>query len=750
MLRQGTVTEANVSSSNGFDRGGFFISGQYRDEEGILKTHRLQRYIARANLDFALSDKVRAGARVSFSYMQFNQPQIGVGNNGGGIGRQNFGATGGWAQANLGSLPIMPIYNTDGTYFDPLRGRNTIAGQDPNNFLAVNYQNRTIGTAFLEYKVYKDLTLRTEASADFLNSNGVYGASDVIRYNRVGQETGRFISNRNINAFATYNKTFGEHELNITAGTEVQKISQRRQDYAFEGLVGSQQEIGEIASNLQFITAVSGIFPDRFFTSAFGRANYKFRDRYLAGLSFRRDGSTAFGPNNRFGNFPALSAGWILSNEPFLQSVEFLRNFNLLKLRASYGRTGNANIPSFAFLNNFINWPVYGQSPALGLSVIANPNIGWERNDQLDASLEFGLWNNRLSGSIGYFNRFSRDMLLNVPIAPNLGVASGSPTVITNIGDLRNRGLEFQFSSVNIDKGGFRWSTDFNFTAVRNKIERLTPQFELLPSGALPIANGIISGVGISQIGGQLSTFYLAEYAGLDNEGYETIYEIDQAVLRQTGKTVKTGNVLRATQSNINANRIVQEGKTGLPTWFGGLTNTFSYKGIELSALVSFQGGNYIYDGHEEATVYARTGSSVLRADVIGNTWSENNKGAKYPRLTWNLRDNFVNPANNQPAPQTLGTRTTRFLYKGDFLRLRTVQNAYNLPRAVTNRLKLQGIRVYANGQNLLTATRYPGLDPELVVLGGNQDRNLNQGFVGSNLPLPQVRIFNAGLSVTF
>ena len=367
----------------------------------------------------------------------------------------------------------------------------------------------------------------------------------------------------------------------------------------------------------------------------------------------------------------------------------------------------------------------------------------------MDAALEFGLFNNRLSGSIGAFNRVSRDMLLNVPVAPNVSIGAGGSVVITNIGDLRNRGLEVDLRSINFDRGGFRWSTAFNSTAVSNKVLRLTPQFEVLPSGSLPIATGIQQGVSITQIGGRLSTFYLAEYAGLDNEGYETIYEIDQAVLRQTGKTVKTGNVLRATQQNINGNRVVQDGKTALPTWFGGLTNTLSYKGIELSALFTFQGGNYIYDGHEEATVYARAGNNVLRADVIGNTWTESNRDAKYPRLTWNLRDNFVNPTNGQPAPQTLGTRTTRFLYKGDFLRLKTLQVAYNLPRSVVSRMKLQNLRLYANAQNLLTVTNYPGLDPEIVILGDQQTRNLGQGLVG-NLPIPQVRAFNAGIGVTF
>ncbi|MFN4144502.1 MAG: SusC/RagA family TonB-linked outer membrane protein [Runella sp.] len=749
LLQQGRVTEANLSTSNGFDRGGFFISGQYRDEEGILKTHRLQRYAFRANLDFAVSEKVKAGAKVTFSYLDFNQPQVGIGNNGGGVGRQNFGATGGWAQANAGSLPIMPIFNPDGTYFDPLRGRNVVAGQDPNNFSNRTNQNRTIGTAFLEYRVFKDLSLRGEASVDFLNSNSIYWTSDVIRYNRVGEEQGRFVNNRNFNGYATYTKRFGEdHDLQVVAGTEVQKIVTRRQDYAYEGLVGSQQEIGEIANGAtQFITAVSGIFGDRYFLSYFGRANYKFKDRYLFGLSFRRDGSTAFGPNNRFGNFPAASAGWIISNEKFAQNG-FLSKFNLLKVRASYGITGNANIPSFAFLNNFINWPVYGNAPALGLSVLANPNITWEQNRQFDAALEFGILNNRISGSVGYYNRLSQDMLLNVPVAPNIGIASGSPSVITNIGDLRNSGFELQLSSVNINKGGFQWRTDLNFSTARNRVERLTPQFEVLPSGTLPVAVGIQSGVGITQIGGQLATFYLAEYAGLDAQGYETIFEIDQNILRQTGRTVKTGNVLRATQQNINANRIVHEGKTSIPTWFGGINNTFSYKGIELTTLFTFQGGNYIYDGHEELTSYVRTGTNNIRASVIGNTWTEQNQNAIYPRLTWNMRDNALD-AQGRPAPQVLGTRTTRFLHKGDFLRLRTLQVAYNLPRSVTQRLKLQNVRVYANGQNLWTLTQFPGLDPEMVVLGGNQDRNLNQGLVG-NLPLPQVRTWNAGLSITF
>ncbi|MBC7889695.1 MAG: hypothetical protein H7Z13_17605, partial [Ferruginibacter sp.] len=204
------------------------------------------------------------------------------------------------------------------------------------------------------------------------------------------------------------------------------------------------------------------------------------------------------------------------------------------------------------------------------------------------------------------------------------------------------------------------------------------------------------------------------------------------------------------TQTNINNNRIVHKGKQGLPTWFGGLTNTFSYKGIDLTALFTFSGGNYIYDGLRESNSYVRTGTNVILADVYNNTWESGKTNAAYPKLTWNLRDNFNNPNNGTPSPQTLGTRTTRYLYKGDFARLKTVQVAYNLPDAVVQKIRMQGVRIYLNVNNLFTITDYPGFDPEYANVAGNsQDRNLNQGLIGS-APIPQVRSMNAGISVTF
>jgi hypothetical protein len=445
-----------------------------------------------------------------------------------------------------------------------------------------------------------------------------------------------------------------------------------------------------------------------------------------------------------------VSAGWIISKEEFAGNLPFLRSFNFLKIRASYGQTGNANIPSFAYLNNYVNWPVYGQAAALGFSVLSNPDIGWEKNNQVDLGLDFGLLNNAIRGTIGLFNRVSQDMILNVPVAPNVGIGPGNVSVITNIGKLRNRGLEFELSTSNLSsRSRLRWTTDFNVTFLKNNVLDLTPQFKQMPAGANPVAIGIMSGVGITQIGRQLGTYYLPEYAGLDGEGFETIFEINRDVLRETGQTVKTGNVIRATQTNINNNRIVHEGKQALPTWFGGLSNTFAYGGFELTGLITFSGGNYIYDAQEENNSYVRSGSNVILAKVYNNTWEPGKTNGVYPILTWNMRDRFNNPGG-APSPQTLGSRTTRFLYNGDFARLKTVQLAYNLPAGITHRLKIQNLRVYVSANNLVTITKYPGFDPEFANLTtNNQDRNLSQGFITAP-PVPQVRTTNVGLSVTF
>jgi len=752
--QQGQLSEVRFSTSNGFEKGNFYLSGQYWDETGTLKNQHLQRASIRSNINFQPSPLWKISSRMNYVVLQNRFAQTSFGDNGETIGRGNRGATGGWAQANLRALPIIPVYDSMGAYFDPLRGRNIVAGSDEANFRSQQQQNRFTGNVAVEFSPSSAFSLKGEAGTDFVNARNSFWVSDVIRYSRYANENTSAIRNITSSLYATYNPLLGKgHRLTTVGGAEWQKTNHRRQAYAFEGITGSQSEIGEIANGQQVLIAVGGIFPDQGFVSYFLRSHYDFEKKYFLSASIRRDGSSVFAPGARFGTFPSVSAGWILTEAPFLRNTFLYKNFSFFKWRASYGQTGNAGIPSFGFVSNFVNWPIYGQSAALALSVLGNPDIRWEKNNQLDMAWEWTLRSGRLRGVLGAFGRTTRDMLLNVPVAPTVGIGAGSQSVIVNIGDLRNSGVEWELGWVVRDNfkssKRLKWTMDVNLTMVKNEVLKLTDFFKTLPTGDFPVASGIQQGVGITQIGGQLGTYYLASYAGLDSEGFETIYEINSDILRTTGRTVRTGRLLRATVGNINNNREIQTGKSGLPTWYGGITQTLQWRIWELKMHFTFQGGNYLYDGHEEQTSYVRMGGTVLRSSIVDNTWTPDNLNATFPRLTWNMRDTKLNELG-EPAPQNLGTRTTRFLYRGDYGRMKTISLACQLPQSLLKLVKLKSARLMVSCQNLFTITAYPGFDPEILVTGpGAQARNLSQGFF-TQAPLPQVTTFMGGIQVVF
>lgn len=468
-------------------------------------------------------------------------------------------------------------------------------------------------------------------------------------------------------------------------------------------------------------------------------------DKYLLGLSFRRDGSSTFSPELRWGNFLAISAGWILSEEVFMQN---LPSISFLKLRGSFGQTGNESIPGNLDVTGFAGDRRYGLQEAGGgvgtrVTNLPSLDITWETTESYDFGLDFGLINDRISGSAVYFQRDVTDLLLQIPLPPSVQPSS----VWGNAGDMQNKGWELNLNTVNISTDNFTWSTNFNFTTVSNKVLRLTPQADA--SG-----KGIINGQTVTRTGDRLGTWFMPDYAGIDPEkGVELIYEIDRDRYDATGETIKTGNLIPATNNNLTNHRYFHEGKTTLPTYFGGFENTFIYKGFDLSVLFSFSGGNYLYDNNEKMNSYAGTGGLLLRKAMLGNTWTPENPDATYPQLRFDhiyLYDNEGNPsAGTSYSNQNL--HQSKYLYKGDYIRLRSLQVGYTLPAPVVGKLKMQGIRVFVSGTNLFTWTDFPGWDPEVVTnTGGGQSANLTQGFIGNNLPLPQLKTYTLGISANF
>jgi hypothetical protein len=344
-----------------------------------------------------------------------------------------------------------------------------------------------------------------------------------------------------------------------------------------------------------------------------------------------------------------------------------------------------------------------------------------------------GAFENRIFLTANYYQQNISDMLFQVPIPISQGVLFGSSNIWQNIGELRNNGFEFTLSTVNVDNGDFKWTTNFNITTLSNEVISLA---EEIAENRL----GITAFETTSRPGLRLATYFLPDFAGVDPAtGYDMIWEIDQNRFLETGETVKTGRKIVSTVQNRANNRFVHEGKTSMPTFFGGINNSLSYQGFNLSFQFTYQGGNYLYDA-TELNQTNPSGTASLRTSYLNNYWTPENMNATYPR-----------PSINGQSRSGVGLSRdhSRYLYRGDFMRLAFAQLAYNIPQQFISNIGLKRARVFVSGTNLLTFTAFDGFDPEVVRAGSGQEANLGQGFIGGT-PFPQVITVTGGINLTF
>lgn len=747
ILRTGSFQDLNLSTSSGTEKSSYFLSVNYRDDKGVLENNRLQRFSTRANLDFTPANNLKAGARLNFTYTKNNRVKSG----GGGLGGDTGGTAGGWIQANYNTLPWYKVENPDhpSGYWNPRSGTNLVANINPDLFLDQVDQYRALGNVFLDYSVpwVPGLSLRSELSVDFIQNNSVFWVSNTLRELGTSATDQAVTSNNfNYNLYGSYAKSWGQHDVSAVFGTESQSTSFYRRFMFGDQLVGTYQQLGSPDNRIDMFSGVEG---ERYLRAYFGRADYKFMDKYLLGVSLRNDASSVFTPENRWGTFTALSAGWIISDEAFFDGGEF----SLLKLRGSFGQTGNQNIPGNLDITRYNANRRYGVPELIGggssIQAIGNKNLVWETTNSYDVGIDYGLMSDRISGSIAYYVQDVKDMLLQVPIPLSTGLDGGS-SIWANAGQLINKGWEFSITSVNIDKKNFKWTTNFNYTTNNNEVVGLNPDVDAT-------GQGIIAGQTITKKNGRLGAYFLAEFAGIDQErGVEMIHEIDRARFLETGETIKTGRLIPATQPNVRDHRVINEDKTGLPTYFGGLTNTFNYKSFDLSIFLTFMGGNHIYDYAEHRGSYAQRGQFMLRSAMIGNTWTPENRDAEYPQLRWDSSYPWDWNAASGEWMQGVGNYNNesmyhdRFLKRADFMRVRNIQIGYNLPLDLMTRLKIQGVRIFVSGTNLFTFTDFDGWDPEVInITGGAQNNNLAPGII-SNPILPNLRTYSCGINVKF
>jgi TonB-linked SusC/RagA family outer membrane protein len=752
IFHKANFKDFNLSSSKKFEDGSYFISVNYRNDDGVQKNSGLSRYSARINIDFKPLKDLIVGAKLNFS-MTENNRQENYGVRGGNVGNSS-GTAGGLNTITNYSLPWLPVYDPTNPkdYFNPYAEFNVTAYNSPNNYKNTVETYRALGGLFAEYNLpIKGLSLRSEFSFDGIQSNNTMWLSGNIRLNSNNvpstQATEQTVTwnSINYNAYLTYNRTIGKHSLLFVGGSEAQRTSSYTRSAQGEGLTGSFQQLGNPTSMLSMY---GGMGSENYLLAYFARANYKFKDKYLLGISFRRDGSSTFTSKHRWGNFAAVSAGWILSDEDFMS---FMNKKNVfLKLRGSLGQTGNQSVPSGLDAINYYHQSLinYGSVATGGVNGtlpgnIAVQDLTWEKTNSLDIGLDYGFFSNKITGSIAYYDKYVQGMLLQGPIAASSGLDGGqysstpaysltASSVWANIGNMRSKGVEFEIKSVNFDKGKFKWTTQFNIAFNKSLIKKLTTDADLSGKGVIVDGN-------LYRTGHIRNEYYTAEYAKVDPQtGIEMIYVLDKNTYNKTGNTIRLKNVSGsdsltwASQTAMNNNKF-ELGKSSDPTYYGGLSNTFGYKGFDLTILFTFSGGNWIYDYDEQVSSYPSAERNMRK--TLLQSWEKPGDISNYPQLQY--RNIYV--INGVPVNDFQKERSSysKFMYKGDFIRLKNIQFGYNVPSSIINKLKIQGIRVYVSGTNLWTKTKYPGYDPE------------GSGYVYTAL-IPQLKTYSFGVNIKF
>lgn len=704
-MQKGSFQNVNFSTVGGGKAVRYFVSSNYRKDKSVMTNEDLERYGVRANVDIKPTNSFDFGTKINLSLSKSNR-----GKNSGGVedGNSN-GTAGGFSFVNSATVPLEPVYSLANPklYYNPYTG-NPVATSDRANMVEGLDMYRVLTNIYGEYTFpfMKGLSVRSEVSIDFLQANRNFWVSNTIRYfGSLAQDNASTTRTVNYNAFLKYNKVIGNNNLNVVAGTESQRYNSWYRTMEGRNLIGTYQQLGSPS----LLTGMfSGLTGETYLKSYFGRANYKFKDKYLAGISVRRDGASVFTSDYRWGNFVAYSAGWIVSDENFMSG--FGKN-NLLKIRGSYGKTGNANIPGGLNVSNYQdNW-AYGSADILGsngtiLTSIGVNNLRWESTKNLDLGIDFGFFNHRIDGSIAYYNKYVKDLLLESALPPSSGIGS----IWGNIGDLVNSGVELSVSSYNLESKNFKWSTTLNVAFNHNEVKKLTPQVD-------QAGTGMVSVPYITKVGSGIRDYYLADFAGIDPAtGLGQIYALDEAYYEKTGVTRRLNDdqgkniLLVATSNNTNTNLFHLKGKNQMPTYFGGVTNKLTYKAFDLSFLITFSGGNYILDNFRRDLETANANGEML-ADFDQNYWKKPGDRAKYQRLDYlgniKMEDGTVIGMGDSR------TWTNQFLFKGDFVKLKSVSLGYTFPATSVTKKIFQGFRLYATLENLYTITKYPGWDPE-------------------------------------
>ena len=724
-LQNGFRQEYNVSVSGASDRINYYTSVGYLDQDGIQEGSSQKRLTARAKLDYQAKKWLKVGA--NFNYSKYNYSQTSEGT----IGTGTI-----WSTIKT-QAPIYPVYFRDENKnimidqwgekmydFAQAYDLSRAGGVGGNCIFSNKYRsdettgNSFIASGYADVNLTKDLTFTFNANAYEYDRRYTYATSPFVDYYTSSSDNG-YLSKASYRTFTyntqqllNYSKQFGKHDVSAMIGHEYY-------NYKYESLSASGRNFGidntrELATLLNLNNNPYSYSNSYNNEGYFFRAMYNYDAKYFGSVSYRRDASSRFAKDHRWGNFWSVGGAWLISKEAFFNAPWV----NSLKLKASVGSQGNDNIGDYLYADSYkvvnnddqvaFQWRQKGSS-----------DITWETNTNWNVGTEFDLFDGRLSGSLDYFYRKTSDMLFSLNTPPSIGYTS----YFINLGDMRNAGLELVLQGTLIRNKDFKWDVNFNISHVKNKVLTLPDEIKTTKvdgyNGYVNLDKSFVSKYKYFVAEGlSLYTWYLPKFAGLDPETGESLFYKD--ILDDAGNV--TGQETTKDSSQATDYLIGD----ALPSFYGGLGTSLTYRGFDFSINLNYQLGGKAYDYTYQTLMHTSTTSATTWHKDMLNAWSPENTNTTVPRLQ------FAEKYSQNP-------RSDRFITNASYLNIQNINLGYTLPSSLTQRYNIQNIRVYFSGENLFYFSARQGFDPRYTL----------KGYSNPELYSP-IRTISGGISLTF
>ncbi len=753
----------SISGANAGTR--YYFSTNYTKQNGVLQTNTFDRKQIRMNIEQKVNDWLKIGGNFNYSRSATQSPSSGS------LPGTPFNTAGAGRLAFI-SAPNVSPYLADGSYNyigsanvvytgqvnQTLRNGFNQIGRNKNLFNSglvnpamvrdlntiTSAADNLIGDISAEIKLYKGLTFRTQYGVNWLTTddrtfyNALHG--DGIQTTALTDDGRAFsalgkANTTNFQNVLNYNTTIKKnHNIAVTIGSEENQLKQDGWGASRSGLGDNFYNEFQGAFTLNDLP-VGNFITENYLLSFFSRVNYNFKNKYYLSLNARRDGYSAFAEGKKWGNFGGVSAGWNISDENFYKG-KFASVVNKMKLRGSIGTVGNLSaVGNFSSLSNFSPAAIYGNAnPTLAFSQAGNKNLTWETSNKYDLGLELGLWNNRLTAEIGYYNTSLSNLIIAVPTPPSMGIPGNSIT--SNAASMYNKGFEFNINAKLIEKKDFGWDVTVNLTTQKNEVTALASGVpEIVGTTQLERTN-------ITRAGNSIGSFFMVKTNGVDpatgkrifvnKAGQEVFFDFSLAQ-QPIGSTIPSrwmfADGTAAPQIDLAADGYIAG--NALPTVYGGIVNNFYFKGFDLNVDVIYSLGNKVYFGSRAGLLDQRFWNNTVD---VKNRWQKPGDNTEIPRVVFN--DNI---SNGSAFPIDAN------LFNANFLRFRNIAFGYSLNRKMIDKLKLSNLRVYVQAQNPFIITKYPGSDPEISVNGGSAlTPGVDRNTIG------QTRTLTFGLNVGF